>query len=120
MGESDNRTYGVLYVISGLWFSVYFLLNRGVRGALFGIWIYPPPPRVFFSYLIVFLFILVLVVSAFVLVVFGIVLVLRGGVFVARVSRFFFVCLVIYYLWLIVEPFLIGGCVSIYYCGPEV
>ena len=120
MGEKEYRLYGVVYVIFGIFFYVYFLLDKGVRGVLFGYWIYPPSPRNYFTILLIFIFTLGMVVGSVVLALFGYVLAIRGGVRVARFSRAMFVILLIYFIFLFVYPFLFGGCIGWFYCGPEV
>ena len=73
-----------MYVFSGIWLCVYFLLDPGVRIILSGSWILDHEE--FCSLHLVFVIALVMVLGSLVLALFGLVLVVRGGVWVARVS----------------------------------
>jgi len=100
--------FGVLYVIFGIFFSVYFLLNTGIRRTLFNTWILVPPGA-FWVFLLIFIIVLVMVVGSFVLVAFGFVLVFRGGVWVARLSGVLCVFLLICYLGVMISPFMVSS-----------
>ena len=104
MGESEYRTLGSVYVMLGVWFSVYFLLNRAVSVTLFD-------SRFLgllgenVGILLLFLLFLSMVVGSFVLLLFGFVLVVRDGVWIARVSGFLFVFLLLSYIIILVLSF---------------
>jgi hypothetical protein len=97
MNENENeyRTFGVLYVTLGIFFSVYFLLNEGIRFALFDSRILGNLGTIG-GFFLIFVIALVIVVGSLVLALFGLVLIVRGGVWVARLSgvlcAFLFIC----------------------------
>ena len=106
MGKSEYRTLGSVYVMLGVWFSVYFLLNRAVSFILFSGLILGPMGA-YFGFILLFVLFLSIVVGSFVFVVFGVVLLVRGGVWIARVSGFLFVFLLLSYIIILVLPFTI-------------
>jgi hypothetical protein len=113
------REFGAVTIILGIWLLVYFLLDKGVRGVLFGYWIYYTNN---FNIILILIFIFTLgwLIKAIILVALGIVLVVRGSDVVVSISLGLLFNLLMYYLFLMSYPFLFGGCIGWFYCGPEV
>jgi hypothetical protein len=98
--------FGAAYVILGIWFSVYFLLNEGIRFFLFDSRFLGHMGTIGGLFLI-FVIVLVMVIGSLVLALFGLVLIVHGGVWVARVSGVLCFFLVICYLGVMLYPFMI-------------
>ena len=106
MGEKEDLKFGWVYVIFGILFCIYFLLNMGYRFMLFDRWLIVSPWGYlgFFEFFLIFV---VMVGGSLVLVVFGFVLVFRGGVSVARLSGVLCGFLIICFLGVMLYPFAI-------------
>jgi len=106
MSEKEDLNFGWVYVILGILFCTYFLINMGIRFAYFDSWVIVSPWGYlgFFEFFVIFF---VMVLFSLVLVVFGLVLVAHGEVWVARLSGVLCVFLLICYLGVMIYPFII-------------
>ncbi len=102
--KNEYRLLGAVYLILGLWFGLYFLLNRVVSVMLFSGLIWGPMGG-YFGFILLFVLVLSMVVGSFVLSLFGVVLLVRGGVWVARVSGVLGIILLFCYFGVMIYPF---------------